>query len=328
MFHSATLKLTAWYLIVIMLISITFSGIIFQISSIELNRGFPPNGPGSTQNLIIDREAFERIRQERAAEGQSSLVVNLVILNIVTLLAGGVASYFLARRTLLPIKNAMDAQARFTSDASHELRTPLAAIYAENEVALRKKELPAKRMRSLLESNMEEVDKLRKLSDRLLELSTEKTIPLSEISLEDVGIEAITRVVDRAQAKDIVVENALQPLTVRGNLENISDLMVILIDNAVKYSSPKTTIRLLSAQDAKSVTVSVRDEGKGISEEDKAKIFDRFYRADVSRNQDEVSGYGLGLSIAQRIAAAHGTRITVESTVGKGSTFSFKLPLI
>lgn len=327
MFQSATLKLTAWYLVVIMLISVTFSGIIYQISSTELDRGFPPDGPGA-RALVIDREAFEQFRQERAEEARMNLIGNLIALNVITLVAGGFASYFLARRTLSPIKDAVDAQARFTSDASHELRTPLAALYAENEIALRKKELPARRMRELLVSNMEEVDKLRKLSDRLLELSSEKSIPLSDISLEDVGIEAITRVVDRAQAKDIVVENALQPLKVRANLENISDLMVILIDNAVKYSPEKSTIRLTTEQDAKSVTIFVKDEGQGIATEDIPKIFDRFYRADASRNQDEASGYGLGLSIAQRIAAAHSTRVFVTSTVGEGSTFSFKLPLV
>jgi signal transduction histidine kinase len=142
MFKSATLKLTAWYLLIIMTISIAFSVVIYGVSSAELNRPFPVRALlNSHQRVIINSDDFEEVRQVFVSEGRERLLVNLVVANIATLALGGGASYLLARRTLRPIQEAMDAQGRFTSDASHELRTPLTALQTEIEVALRDRKL-------------------------------------------------------------------------------------------------------------------------------------------------------------------------------------------
>jgi two-component system sensor histidine kinase CiaH len=325
LFESATLKLTAWYLAIIMLISLTFSLILYQVSSNELRRGLPPGS--STRQLFVDPDGFEALRQQRIEEANASIVSSLIILNIVTAGLGGGASYFLAKRTLRPIAEAMEAQGRFTSDASHELRTPLAVMQTENEVALRNPSLSKSEMRALLESNLEEVNRLRALSDRLLELSNGAELELKPVSLEDPAIEAVNRVMQAAQAKKITIENNVAPLHILGDVDKLADLLTILLDNAIKYSPEKTAITLSSEQRGKHVVLKVTDQGMGIKASDIPHIFDRFYRADTSRAKQHVLGYGLGLSIAQRITELHEGVISVTSTPGKGSVFMVKLPL-
>lgn len=326
LFQSAALKLTLWYLLILMMISITFSVIIYQLSSNEFGRDLPRGGAEGRQ-FVIDPEAFEAFRQQRINESAERLVRNLFFLNIVTLTLGGGASYLLARRTLSPIKAAMDEQGRFTSDASHELRTPLTAIRSEIEVALRNKNITAEQMRTLLNSNLEEVDKLHALSDRLLQLTGDKNLEMSITSLDEVAINALNRVVPLAQKKHIDIENTVANLSILGNADSLADMLTILLDNAIKYSPAKTSIVISAETQNKFVQLSVKDQGQGIKASDLPHIFDRFYRADLSRNKDHVDGHGLGLAIAERIAELHKTKITVVSDLGKGTTFSVKIPL-
>lgn len=326
-FQSATLRLTAWYLAIIMAISLIFSMIIFQISRQELARDLQqPRGP-RLESLINDPVAFENFREQRRDESIDALMTNIIILNIITLFAGGTASYFLARRTLAPIEVAMDEQSQFISDASHELRTPLAAIQIENDVALRKKKLSSADMRKLLESNVEEVQKLRALSDRLLQLSSQTPLEMHSVPLNDVTTQAINRVIPQAQAKNISIEDSVGQSQVVGNADSLTDMVVILLDNAIKYSQPNTQIVINATEEGKFARLAVIDEGKGIASADLDRIFDRFYRADESRSSTDVHGYGLGLSIAQRIASLHHTKINVKSNEGVGTTFFVKLRL-
>ena len=327
LFQSAALKLTLWYLLIIMLISITFSVIIYDISSSELGRGLPPGSLNGRQ-FVLDPDAFEAFRQQRIAESSERLIRNLFVFNVITLAFGGGASYFLARRTLSPIQSAMDEQGRFVGDASHELRTPLTVIRSEIEVALRNKNLTASQMRKLLKSNLEEVDKLHSLSDRLLQLATGDThIAMTTVSIDDIATEAINRVIPLAQAKEIAIENTVGKSTIHANAECMTDMLVVLLDNAIKYSPKKTQIIISVEQQGKFVQLSVKDQGQGIDSSDLQHIFERFYRADLSRNKDQVDGHGLGLAIAQRIAELHKTKITAMSELKKGTTFSVRLPM-
>ena len=103
--------------------------------------------------------------------------------------------------------------------------------------------------------------------------------------------------------------------------------MVILLDNAIKYSDPKSLIAIKMGIDDKTATVSVQDHGRGIAKKDLPNIFDRFYRTDAARSSQHSNGYGLGLSIAQNIAARHSGDLTVTSEVSKGSVFTIHLPI-
>lgn len=327
LFESATLKLTAWYLAILMAISIGFSLVLYQVSSYELQRGLP--GVGEPRLFTITNQgAFEDFLQARVAAANARLAQNLVVVNIITLLGGGGLSYVLARRTLKPVEEAMEAQMRFTSDASHELRTPLAALRAENEVALRNTALRKSELREILQSNLEEVNKLHSLSERLLQLASEKSLPLAQTSLEEVVTEAVNRTLISAQEKRIRITTKGRPLEVLGNQESLADVVTILLDNAIKYSPAGSSISVSSSKKGKIALLKVTDEGQGIAAEDVPYIFDRFYRADNSRsNTGEETGHGLGLAIAKRIIQLHSGEITVSSTLRKGSAFTIRLSL-
>jgi signal transduction histidine kinase len=327
LFRSATLRLTAWYMLVLTILCLLFSVIVFQIADHELNRPFSP-GQGPDRVLIMSEDTFETIRSERAAAGRRSLLQNLAFFNIAVLASGGLASYLLARRTLLPIANAMEAQSRFSSDAAHELRTPLAIMQSEIEVALRGSRPSGKTLKNTLTSNLDEVHRLRALTDRLLLLSSEKKLELAPTTLEDIAIDAVGNVIPLAQAKQIAVENTVGDIPVTANRESLTDALTVLLDNAIKYSPEKSVIRLYAEARPRSkfVTLSVADQGGGIPKADQPRIFDRFYRADTSRSRQHVEGHGLGLSIAKRIIDAHHGSIALDKSDSTGSVFTIQLP--
>ena len=138
LFRSAAFKLTLSYLALIMMVSIGFSIFVYQISVGELTSTLRRPLP-----MYYYQSNIDELRNQQARHGQINIQNNLILINIVTFIIGGVASYWLARRTLQPIEEAMEAQSRFTADASHELRTPLTAMQTEIEVALRDKALNA-----------------------------------------------------------------------------------------------------------------------------------------------------------------------------------------
>ena len=314
------------YIAILMVVSVSFSVVLYRVSTAELERGLPVRGQFG--ELFISGGPFEEWRQQRIQESRDRLTGQLITVNLVMLAVGGAASYFLARRTLQPIQEAMDSQSRFTSDASHELRTPLTTLQTELEVALRNPNLTRNEMRALLDSNLEEVGKLRSLTDRLLQLSNGHEIVMEPIDVEQPAIDAIGRVVSLAQAKNIAIENNVRSAMVNGDAVSLADLLVILLENAIKYSADGAKIRLNSKKVGKTLHINVIDKGIGIKADDIDRIFDRFYRADTSRSSQNVRGYGLGLSIARKIVAQHKGHINVSSRLGKGTTFTVELPTV
>src|SRR5262249_44555565 len=145
------------------------------------------------------------------------------------------------------------------------------------------------------------------------------------VSIDDVGIDAINLIIKQAQAKHITIEDRLPHLQVIGDEKSLVQVLVILLDNAIKYSSSHTTIYLESSQTDKNILLHIRDEGIGIDREQLEHVFDRFYRADQSRSKHIVEGHGLGLSIAQKLARQQNGELSADSTPDKGSTFTIKL---
>src|SRR5258708_7153343 len=135
MFQSAAWRLTVWYLVIIMAVSLLFSTALYQVSFNELGRN--ADRQVGYFNNILGPDEFDNyalLRQHQLDNDRSRLKTNLIVFNLLVLCAGGAASYLLAKRTLRPIEDALESQSRFAADASHELRTPLAAIQSENEV--------------------------------------------------------------------------------------------------------------------------------------------------------------------------------------------------
>ena len=332
MFRSATVKLTIWYLLILSSIGLIFSVIIYQVASSEINNRLENIEQRLTKN--VDGAELEllgydltAIRALQAKQARGNLFTNLVYINLIFITGGGVASYFMARRTLEPIEEAHEAQSRFTSDASHELRTPLAAMKTELEVALRDPKLSKKEMRELLGSNLEEVDKLSKISQSLLLLSRLEhgALPTRRLALDDI----VRRIIENSNRKAprIIYEPPEKPLYVSAHQVSIEELVTILTDNALKYSAAKSKVRVRLKRKNKKAKLEVINAGKGISPEELPYIFDRFFRADQSRTGGEGAGFGLGLSLAKRIVEMHKGDLSVTSHLNKETNFTVLLPL-
>lgn len=332
MFTAARIKLTLWYLLIIMVISLLFSTVIYQGITQELDH---------FEHLTVIRREDDffgtRIRRVPAfdpteiSQTRSHLILTLILVNLSILGASSILGYFLAGKTLRPIKEMVEDQNRFVADASHELRTPLTALKTSIEVTLRDKKLTLAQSKEQLADNLVEVNNLQYLSDNLLMLTqfdntTNNSVHFSNFSLKTAVQEATKKVAAKAQDKKIALEFALTDEQIYGDKNSIVELLVILLDNAIKYSPSDKTVTITSTHSDHQVEISVADQGVGIAQEDLAHIFDRFYRADQSRTKENTSGYGLGLSIAQKIAELHKGKIEVKSEPGKGTIFTIHLP--
>lgn len=319
------IRLTGTYLAIIMAMSVGFSVIFYSVSMRELDRR--PHTI-SLMDIAPDpdtRLTFDDYLSNRAEEARTSLLVDLILVNLMALISGGILSYLLAQYTLRPIEENMEAQAQFVSDASHELRTPLTALRTANEVALRDKKLKIADARAVIADNIEDITRLQSLADSMLGLLRDDTAGFqADVSLPDVVSEAMNVVVNQAQAKNISVEDATGDTKLYGNARSLTQLLTILLDNAIKYSPEGSAVHVSSEVQGRSLVLTVKDEGVGMDEEAIKNAFTRFYRAEESRS---TSGYGLGLSIAKKIAEAHHGKIAIESAVGVGSTFTITLPL-
>lgn len=335
MFHKASTRLAARYLAVIMAISLFFSLNVYQLSVQELDRGLRRPGPAFDlprgEDITDDlREQLRSDREMRYQEARQRIVNRLILTNLIILVGAGILSYYLARRTLQPIEEAHEAQSRFTADASHELRTPIAAMHAEIEVALMDPRLSLPAAKAQLRSNLEELAKLTALSEGLLRLAQMENgeLPDEPVQLDAAVQSAIDRVLPSAEKKRILISPPEDTKSVvNGDAGSLTELLVILLDNAVKYSPQQTEVKLVADIDRRRIVIRVIDRGMGIRASELPHIFERFYRADNARSKQKTTGYGLGLAIARNIAEAHGGMLTAASKPGRGSVFTLTLPL-
>lgn len=299
MFKEVRIKLTLYYLVIIMAISLFFSAIIYQGATFELSR------IENRQRIVRPNPAF-MIDPDIIVETKYRIFISLLTLNGIILLGSGLSGYFLAGKTLKPIQNMMDEQKEFISNASHELRTPLASLKSQIEVALRSKKISFRDTKELLQSNLDDVNNMTKLSNYLLKLNKQQN---AKFEFKKVNLTEI--ISDVAAKKNIKL--SLVQTDVMGDRDSLKELVSILIDNAIKYGEGKEVSVSLSNK-----TLKITDHGIGIHEKDLPHIFDRFFRGDKARSHD---GYGLGLSIAKQIADNHKVRIKVKSKLGFGTTF-------
>ncbi len=335
MLHKTSTKLALLYLAILMFISLAFSATVYQLSTQEFDRSFRRqgtllrDGPG----YFLDEEVRDQLlaeQQDRFYEAKLHELQRLLYINLIILIGGGFASYYLARRTLQPIEESHQALERFTADASHELRTPLSAMRTETEVTLMNPNLSLSTAKHQLRSNLEEIQNLTALTDGLLKLARHdadgfknEVVPIK--SLVDQSVEQVKSLVEQKQIE--IQINPEAELKVRGDNDALAEVLVILLDNAIKYSAPKSHIRIESRTHQKQAEIDVIDEGIGITPADQKRIFERFYRADAARSKNQATGYGLGLAIAKDIVTLQGGSIGVESKPAKGSTFRISLPL-
>ncbi|HSW78235.1 MAG TPA: HAMP domain-containing sensor histidine kinase [Candidatus Chromulinivoraceae bacterium] len=321
---SPTFRLSASYLAIIMVMSIAFSAVFYSTSVRELEKRPNPDTYSEVYLHDPDHEINEWLRQQ-AENTKAGLVMNLALLNIFALFVGSGISYLLARKTLKPIESAMKIQERFIADASHELRTPLTSLLLTNEVTLRKKQLTVTDARRSIEQNVRDLNQLKQLSDDLLDLAASETVgKKKETDLYKIVLAASDQIKPLADEHHIVLHNDVEIVSVVSNEQKLIKLVVILLDNAIKYSESYKGIYLSSEVTEKHAILHIKDEGYGMTKDDMEHMFDRFYRADRSRSQ--ASGHGLGLAIAVKIIGELGGTLSAKSTLGKGSVFSILLP--
>ncbi|HEX3428328.1 MAG TPA: HAMP domain-containing sensor histidine kinase [Candidatus Limnocylindrales bacterium] len=318
MFARARRGLAVRYLVLFVIVLIAFSLVFFVALAITLQPDFDI-GPE------VSNEDIARLAYTRALE---RIAFTLVFANAIVFAVVGIAGYYLADRTLRPIREAHERQRRFVADASHEMRGPIAAIRGTAESSL----LPAAdetTRRRGLETILDASARLGRLTTDLLMLArTEQgvlDVAAEPIDLSVVVAEEVERfqagVTDRRLALDV---SLAADLVVHADPAELARIVGNLLDNAVRHGGEPIRVRTFSS-DGRAI-VEVADRGPGIALADGDRVFEPFYR--VRSDASAPEGSGLGLAIAADIARRYGGRLTVESSPGSGARFRLELPRI
>lgn len=326
MFHSARLRLTFYYLIILTVITLLFSTAFYHSSTRQIHQlihrlqvreaqfsgpnrpPLPPNAPSL--------EELQNLRHRS--------LITLAIINSLILTSAGIAAYILAGRTLAPIQTMLIQQNDFITNASHQLRTPLANLRAELETTLLEKKITPSQTKKLIKSNLEEVITLQNLTNQLLTLTQSPSTSRQIISLKSLVSSAQKQVSQIAHQKQITISTKIPKTKLIADRHTLTQALVIIFDNAIKFSPPKSTITVSATNFTNSIKLRIKDQGIGISSQDLPHIFDRFYRTDFSRSS--TNGFGLGLSIANHIITHHQGKISAQSQLKKGTTITITLP--
>lgn len=221
------------------------------------------------------------------------------------------------------LQASFESEKQFTSDASHELRTPLAVIKAECDYALSANADSDDKREALVSIN-EQTDKITKLVNALLSL-TRTELGTYKVNFENTDLSTLTEEICNSfvLSKGITMNTDIQKnIYCNADISLIAGMLKNLLSNAVKYGRDGGYIKVSLKEENGTVTLSVKDNGIGISEDDIPKIWNRFYRADSSRSSNE--GFGLGLALVDKISAIHGGKTEVKSKLGEGSEFIVK----
>ncbi len=259
--------------------------------------------------------------------GRSIIICSLLFLGSMAVIF--VISLLLSGLAVKPVKKAWEQQKQFVADASHELKTPLTVILANNNIMMSHRDSTVKDEAQWLESTQEEAGHMKNLIDQMLYLAKSDAgtaaVQYSDVNFSEIVEGAALNFEPVAFEKEIMIDTEIEPdIVLNGNATELNQLVHILTDNAVKYADKETTVTIKLSKKNDRVEFSVNNFGNVISKEDMEHIFDRFYRAEKSRT---TKGYGLGLSIAQRIVQSISGRLTVESTTENGTTFTAEMKI-
>lgn len=316
MFAQARRRLAGRYLILFTVVLVVFSLSFLVVLAVVLQPAFDIAPE-------VSNEEAARIAYGRTIE---RIALALLLADGIVLVTIGVAGYFLADRTLRPIREAHDRQRRFVADASHEMRGPITAIQSTAEVALAPSADAATRDRAL-ETILHASGRLGRLTNDLLVLArTEQGLlaPADEaIDLSVVVAEEVERARAAVADREPRIEVALtEDLVTRADPSEIARIVDNLLDNAMRHGREPMKVRTFAVDG--NVVVEVADHGPGIALADAQHIFEPFYR--VRSDASAPVGSGLGLTIASQLAQRHGGRLTVESRPGSGARFRLELP--
>jgi heavy metal sensor kinase len=231
------------------------------------------------------------------------------------------------------LEASFEQQRRFMADASHELRTPVAILRGETEVTLSQPERTPGEYRETLAILREESQRLAHIIEDLFTLARadagQYPLTLRDCYLDELASEALLRARSLVSPKGITLSSAIEPdLPISADAALLSRMLLNLLENAIKYSPPGSSVTLACRRDSSGYIVAVSDNGPGIPAELQPRIFERFFRADKarSRSEGETGGAGLGLSIARWIAEAHQGQLVLTRSDASGSVFTATLP--
>lgn len=273
----------------------------------------------ATQTLYVGKDVtvlYSGLRKATYAQ---------VVLGFIAVLIGSAIGYYMAGRALVPLKEAYEKQKQFAADASHELRTPLSVVMASADLLLADPSIQNPFLRQVIEDLKSEVKKMTNLvSDLLMVARSDNNalkVNIKRLDLLELLEQVIRMMTPLAEKKRILLGgDNLQRVYVKGDEDRLKQLVIILTDNAIKYTPEggRVEVGLILKE---RVGITVTDNGIGISKDDLGKIFERFYRVDKARSR-EMGGNGLGLSIAKELVRMNGGEIGVESEEGSGTRFT------
>lgn len=314
----------------------------FRLMFEENLEKFSPKKLGSLQDIEVQglyfrtyafRENGKTIQIVRDITAEEEMLNTLFLILVIGCSIGSLCAigigFFLAGRALVPIQNSWEKQQQFVSDASHELRTPLAVIQSKTDVLFQSPSATIEEKAMDISTISKECRRLSKLVSNLLLLARSDSNQI-EMDKKIFGLDKLLEeIVEPYKEIASYQEKAMilkveRDISFMGDRERIHQMMVILLDNAMKYTNEGGHIQIDCTQTSGSIRIQVKDDGIGVKEDDIPKLFDRFYQGDKARSTSE--GAGLGLSIANWIVEKHYGKISVESKWGEGTCFEVILP--
>jgi two-component system, OmpR family, sensor histidine kinase CiaH len=322
-FELARLKLTGYYMLIFSVILVMFTWLVFEAKESAFVRVYTvvndAEGGGPRTVELQDTFAdFNKRFQQRV------LLFDLGLWVIAAWLA-----YGLSGKTLKPIRDMWREQEAFVADVSHGLRTPLATMNMEIEAFIRTQKRIPTTSKALLFSLQEEISYLTRITQGVLSLTrarpgsrNHEPVPLTEMATKTtLSFSGL------AQAKQQTVRlGKMEEVMVKGNPDQLKQVLTILIDNAIKYGKAGVKVSVSVTKGVSAAKLEVADTGPGIEAKELRTIFRRFYRGEKTKSL--ARGAGLGLAVAKKIVEAHEGHIRVKSEVGKGTTFTVTLPLL
>jgi signal transduction histidine kinase len=329
-FSRARIKLTALYIAIIAVVVLVLSSSFYAIHDLRVR------DLGIRESEAGESEAGTRTASRLIDEYLEILQRSIVAADLVTIAIAGALSYLLAGRTLRPIRDLLRSQRQFYANAAHDLRTPLAVMKTETEVALRDpKRIPGE-PRRVLESSLEEIDRMSAMVEEMLLLSVlgpregegfgETPPRRGEGDLCDLAATALERMRPRAEAKGVALVSSMgEPALLRLDSRAVERALANVLENAVKYTPEGGTVSVALSPSRSHVDLVVADTGIGIPSADLPRIAEPFYRADAARAADG-GGAGLGLAIVKKILAEHGGSLEISSLEGQGTRVRLRFP--
>jgi two-component system, OmpR family, sensor histidine kinase CiaH len=296
---------------------ISVNGYTYRALSTQVDTEYGEMAVQFIRNVDTEKEMLDRL-----------LLILFVGGGIGSLVAVG-AGYLLAGRALIPVKKSWDQQQQFVSDASHEIRTPLAVIQSRADLLFQSPNATIEEKAVDISIISKEVRRLNKLVNGLLTLtrtdSNQMEVKKSNFFLDDLLMDIVEQYTDIASFQEkSIISHAPEQVVFHGDKERIHQLLVILVDNAMKFTGEGGEISLSCIKNASSIILTVEDNGIGIPQEDLPLIFNRFYQVEQSRSANE--GSGLGLSIAKWIVNTHQGNIKVTSEQNERTRFEITFP--